>query len=105
LELISILPIANSEPQISISKGTLDPIDGWSSDKYGEKHETSILRFTYNESIPIISGLFINLNPAINTEIEIIKMNLEDQKFNLLREGSVQTVEFGNSTINYFENN
>ena len=101
LDSMSILSFSNHEPIIKTGKGKLNPIDGWASDKYGEKHETSIIRFEFNQKLPLVCGLFINLDSKVNWKIKSFELNSKLQKLEIFSERYLETIECNTLSLKY----
>jgi heparinase II/III-like protein len=101
LDSMSILTFSSHESIINTAKGKLDPIDGWASDKYGEKYESSIVRIEYNQQFPLVCGMFINLDSTNKFKINSFELNASDQKLEFFTEGYLETVECTELSLNY----
>ncbi|MBL1215451.1 MAG: alginate lyase family protein [Ignavibacteriae bacterium] len=98
---ISICAFGDSMPIIDLINANLEPIDGWASDKYGEKHESAILRFKYDESIPLLRGVFIDLSPSSNYKFKVENLNKDIQKFKVESANFSDSIKIKDLTVNY----
>ena len=86
---------------LDVFKGSVDPIIGWCSSRYGEKHSASVLRCSLNCEFPVVLGALIIMNIQAKIEVKQVLENENNYKIDIRSKNFNDYIKFNESGIDF----